>query len=203
MRKIEFKSFENEENIEKINDVTNQINGFIKKIENSAFKDDYEILYANITNVLKYWSGNTFLGDKKSTKAKRIYQNFFESLLKLIFCIKDSCLFLEEFKDYIDGALYQGTLYRYLGYSSEEYHFLKNKEQYVEPIFDSIFVSWSKESKNCYIESKLSGPITYLECETGEDLFGIDLSFFGVSRGEESEVVFPTIKEKITAIKYI
>lgn len=45
--------------------------------------------------------------------------------------------------------------------------------------------------------------MTLLTCKIDEPYYGIDLEAFGVVRGEEAEVVFPTIKETITEIKYI
>ena len=45
--------------------------------------------------------------------------------------------------------------------------------------------------------------MTYLEAEIKSPYFGIDLEKFGSSRSFEREVVFPTLKDCVTNIKYI
>lgn len=45
--------------------------------------------------------------------------------------------------------------------------------------------------------------MTLLTYKIDEPYYGIDLEAFGVVRGEEAEVVFPTIKETITEIRHI
>ena len=102
-------------------------------------------------------------------------------------------------KSFSDEVLYRGSLYRYLGKGSAE----ENADKRIEPQYDNIYVSWSKQPKNYYIESKLYGTMTLLTCKIDEPYYGIDLEAFGVVRGEEAEVVFPTIKETITEIRYI
>lgn len=42
-----------------------------------------------------------------------------------------------------------------------------------------------------------------LTCKIEEPYYGIDLEAFGVVRDQEAEVVFSTIKETITEVKYI
>lgn len=102
-------------------------------------------------------------------------------------------------KSFSDEVLYRGSLYRHLGKGSVE----GNTDKRIEPQYDNIYVSWSKQPKNYYIESKLYGTMTLLTCKIDEPYYGIDLEAFGVVRGEEAEGVFPTIKETITEIRYI
>lgn len=45
--------------------------------------------------------------------------------------------------------------------------------------------------------------MTWIEAEIKSPYFGIDLENMGISRGKEREVVFPTLKDCITNIKYI
>lgn len=45
--------------------------------------------------------------------------------------------------------------------------------------------------------------MTLLACKVDELYYGIDLEAFGVVRGQEAEVVFQTIKEAITEIRYV
>ena len=79
----------------------------------------------------------------------------------------------------------------------------ENANKRVEPQYNNIYVSWSKQPQNHYIENKLYGTMTLLTCKVDEPYYGIDLEAFGVVRGQEAEVVFPTIKETITEVKYI
>lgn len=176
--------------------------GFVKPRYNIT-DDKLNTLFSNIINALAYWTGNTYVGQPKEKELEKVYQTFFKLLLELLIFIKDSPEFTNEHKEKINSVLYQGNIYRYLGYSSEEYHYLDNKEQFVEPNYNGIYVSWSKNESNSYIESKLLGPITKLKCCINEDMFGIDLEAFGVSHGNEKEVVFPTLEKCITEIQYI
>ena len=102
-------------------------------------------------------------------------------------------------KKFANDTLYHGTIYRYLG------HCLENEiyDNIVEPEYNDIYVSWSKNPTNSYIESKLYGTKTLLTCKIENNYYGIDLEAFCVVRGNEAEVVFPTIKETITNIEYI
>ena len=113
-------------------------------------------------------------------------------------------------KEFLKNIKYNGKLYRYLGNGNPI-----NKKKIIEPIYNDIYVSWSKEEKNSYIESKLYGKMILLYCDTSNKHFGIDLERFQefynktfkesfyISRGNEREVVFPTIKETIYDIKYL
>lgn len=202
LKNIDFCNTTKNEIIIKINDINNQMRGFVKP-HYDITNDKLNTLFSNITNALAYWTGNTYVGQPKEKALEKVYQTFFELLLELLIFIKDSPRFTNEHKEKIDSVLYQGNIYRYLGYSSEEYHYLDNKEQFVKPNYNGIYVSWSKNKSNSYIESKLRGPITKLKCCINEDMFGIDLEAFGVSRGNEKEVVFPTLEKCITEIQYI
>lgn len=202
MKNIDFCNTTKKETISKINDINNQMRGFVKP-RYDITDDKLNTLFSNIINALAYWTGNTYVGQPKEKALEKVYQTFFKLLLELLIFIKDSPEFTNEHKEKIDSVLYQGNIYRYLGYSSEEYHYLDNKEQFVEPNYNGIYVSWSKNESNSYIESKLLGPITKLKCCINEDMFGIDLEAFGVSRGNEKEVVFPTLEKCITEIQYI
>lgn len=169
----------------------------------------FEELCFHIASVLHEWSGNTYVGIKKEKTKKNIFQNFFILLNDLInYLDKNKTSSLEsKFLKYIK---YNGKLYRYLGNGN-----FINKKKIIKPIYNGIYVSWSKEEKNSYIESKLYGKMTLLYCETSSKLFGIDLEGFQwfynktfnnnfyISRGNEREVVFPTIKETIYDIKYL
>jgi len=85
----------------------------------------------------------------------------------------------------------------------------------VTPEYNDIYVSWSKSERNYYIESKLYGPMTWMKAEIRNPYFGIDIQGFEdwcqewlgdssfITRGEEREVVFPTIKDCIIEIEQI
>ena len=106
--------------------------------------------------------------------------------------------------------LFQGTVYRYLGHNTPE-----NCSVKVEPIYNDIYVSWSKEQDSHYLLSKLYGSVTSLVATIREPYYGIDLEGiekamsvligveYSLSKGTEREVVFPTIADCITDIEYI
>lgn len=205
MKKIElsmWSSDDMDDNISKINDVINQTAGFQNK-HHDITEEKFVQLFKNIKTVLSYWTGCTYVGCPKDKNLEKVFNRFFISLYNLILFIEKEERIPEYIRMEIHKTLYRGKLYRYLGYSSEEYAYLKNKQQYVEPVYNDVYVSWSKNLKNSYIESKLIGPITKIECEIIKPFYGIDLEIFGVSRGNEAEVVFPTIKSTVTNIEYI
>lgn len=107
--------------------------------------------------------------------------------------------------------LYRGIVYRYLGHQLGDIP----DNSIVEPNYNDIYVSWSKNPKDTHIESKLRDPMTWIAAEIKEPYYGIDLVGLAEAISElvevehriaikdEREVVFPTIKECITEIKYI
>ena len=173
-----------EENVDKIYQVKDQIRNYVKKRQ--ILQNDFETLQANIRKVLLFWTGNTWVGSRKSKSQEKAFQAFFTELYNLLT------------SDLVEGSqfLYQGTLYRYLGYNSSD----KESAPAIEPEYNNIYVSWSKKPKNQYIESKLYGKMTHLTCEAADDYYGIDLSAFDVERPGEEEVVFPTIESTIKSI---
>lgn len=148
----------------------------------------------DIGAVCDFWTGKTYVGSPKSQAVKDAFQEFFAELMQLLLTMKDSQ------KDYevrvANAMLYTGTVYRYLGTSQPNH-------KAVIPVYDNIYVSWSKCPDNDYLLSKLYGPITWMSCEISAPLYGIDLDAIGSSRANEHEVVFPTIEKCITEIKYI
>ena len=81
---------------------------------------------------------------------------------------------------------------------------LGNKTAYKSDYAPEVLESFpNKHPQNDYIESKLGGNITWLSCEITAPRYGIDLEAIKSSRGNEAEVVFPTIKECVTEIRYI
>ena len=186
-----------EKNTEEIYRISNQIKTFSKRLPREDFKgDQLQLLYENIQEILGFWTGNTYVGQEKAPKLKKALQQFFENLMDFIHVCQN--VNIDFLNDFANKALYQGTLYRYLGHSIHE-----NCDETIEPIYDDFYVSWSKNPRNSYIESKLCGTMTHLTCEVSGDYYGIDLSAFGVVRGEEAEVVFPTIEGTIVKKKYL
>lgn len=171
-------------------------------------KDQKKILFSNIIKAVSYWTGSTYVGYRKEPELEKAYQDFFKALYDFILSFRT--MRKSVYRKCADMILYQGTVFRYLGHVFEE-----NNIDKVEPIYNDIYVSWSKESPNYYIESKLYGTMTWISAEIKEPYFGIDLEgleksiyrLVGIkrilTRGNEREVVFPTIKECITEIKYI
>lgn len=202
MEEIKYNVWEIEECVKNINDVTKQIKDFMKSVYEIDKANTIRIL-SNITNTLKYWTGNTYVGCPKDEPTQKAFNDFFNELYNLIWFIIKNDSFPNLLRSNIKEALYQGKLYRYLGYSSEEYHNLNDKSKHIIPNYNGVYVSWNKDNKNSYLESKLYGPITKLECEISGTNYGIDLTFFDVCTGDEKEVVFPTIESTITKIEYM
>ena len=140
-----------------------------------------------------FWTGKTYIGSPKAEPIKMAFQAFFEELMQLLLCMKDSRLNFEE--SVANAMLYRGTVYRYLGKSYPS-------DEVVVPCYDGIYVSWSKQDGNSYLLSKLYGPISKLTCEIAEPMYGIDLDILECVRGNEREVVFPTIEQCIVEIQY-
>lgn len=183
------------ENADKIHRVANQIKKVNKLLGlGEASGIQWEILQHNIYNVLHNWAGCTYVGYRKEKVIKNAYQAFFEGLYEWLFCLKK--LSDEDIQKFASAALYQGTLYRYLGHGSIQ-------DGIVKPVYDKYYVSWSKEKYNSYFESKLYGTMTHLTCKVDNLYYGIDLSAFGVEKETEREVVFPTIKDTIVNVEYI
>ena len=140
-----------------------------------------------------FWTGKTYIGSPKAEPIKMAFQSFFEELVQLLLFMKDSGMLFEE--RVANAMLYRGNVYRYLdkNYPSDEV---------VVPCYDGVYVSWSKQDGNCYLLSKLYGPVTKITCEIAEPLYGIDLDILECTRGNEQEVVFPTFEQCIVDIQY-
>ena len=183
---------DNEQIVKGVSEATKHITSY-RNLSNGS-KRAWSELRKDIISICCFWTGNTYIGCAKESVVKNAFQSFFEELMNLLLVMKSSN------KDYeatfADLLLYRGKVYRYLGNDSPS-------KDIVKPIFDGIYVSWSKEPENCYITSKLYGTITWLSCKISEPFYGIDLDNLGRSRTNEHEVVFPTIEECITEIKYI
>lgn len=193
---------ETEKAINEINRVTAQIKNVQKKLPTNDIiygNDNFKIFFDNVCQTLSFWTGRTYVGCKKSKSIQKAFQAFFEALHDfLLFCQREDKSFLHPLKDLADDAFYQGTIYRYLGHCSDD----NDTKSKVEPEYNDIYVSWSKKSNNHYIQSKLYGTRTLLICDIIAPYYGIDLEAFGIVKGDEAEVVFPTVKEMITDIKY-
>lgn len=151
-------------------------------------------LIEDVQAVCDFWTRNTYVGVPKETAEKEAFQKFFSELMQLLLEMKKSGTIFE--RRIAANMLYTGKVYRYLGNKFQP-------EKIVKPSYDNIYVSWSKHPQNDYIESKLGGNITWLSCEITVPRYGIDLEAIKSSRGNEAEVVFPTIKECVTEIRYI
>lgn len=186
-----------------INRVTNQIKSVQKKLPTNDIvcgDKDYKIFFENVRATLNWWTGHSYVGHKKDKSIQNAFQAFFEALYDfLLFCQRCDNSLSQSLKKFADSALYRGTVYRYLGHCSNVNN---NAESKIEPEYNNVYVSWSKKPNNRYIQSKLSGIKTLLTCVISEPLYGIDLEAFEVVKGDEAEVVFPTIKEMITNIEY-
>ncbi len=185
-------SEETEQIVKGIKEATNNIVSYYNAPKTS--KSMLSELITDINLICDFWTGSTYVGTPKVDVIKHAFQSFFEELMRLLLAMKDSKKTYEA--RIANAMLFKGTVYRYLGNA-----YPSNKT--VDPIFDNVYVSWSKCSGNSYILSKLYGPVTFLSCEISEPFYGIDLAAIGISRGTEEEVVFPTIAECVREIKYI
>ena len=181
-----------EQIVKGITEVTNNVKMYHARP--NASKKMFMELCKDIGEICSFWTNNTYVGNPKNDAIKNAFQLFFEELMNLLLIMKNSDKFYEV--DVANALLYRGTVYRYLG---RDYP----TDDVVSPIYDDIYVSWSKEPKNDYLLSKLYGTITWMSCEINAPFYGIDLDALGCSRANEHEVVFPTIEEYITEIKYI
>ena len=154
-----------------------------------------QILMDNIEKVLSYWTGNTFVGQRKESVLADAFLDFFNALYQLILMWRKSPQ--KNIRGWARKALYEGTLYRYIG--SREDH----GNHHIEPEYDRYWVSWSKNAKNYYIEEHLNGAMTHLTCHTENPKYGIDLTKFGQSLGDEDEVIYPMVEENIDRVEYI
>ena len=200
MNKVIFSVWDNEvaKNVKEIYRVTDQIKNIGRRLKtNGVTYDTFQTLYRNICETLNFWTGHTYVGRRKQPQVQKAFQAFFKALYAFLFICRD--LDNSTLQDFANESLYLGVLYRYLGHGSVD----ENIDSKVEPEYNNIYVSWSKNPQNDYIESKLYGTMTLLTCEVREPHYGIDLNVFDVVRGEEVEVVFPTLVDAITNIEYI
>ena len=200
MNKVELSDWydQYDENTKGIYQVKDQIKNCTKKvIANHLTLNEYNMLIDNICTILSFWTGSTYIGREKDKRYIKSFQMFFDELMDFTLACKDSDN--EDLQELAEMVLFKGTLYRYLGYASD----LIDPSTKIEPRYDNIYVSWSKNKRNSYIEQKLRGIMTLLTCEVKEPYYGLDLTPFGVVRGDEEEVVFPTIENTIINIEYI
>lgn len=189
------------------------IKHYIKDRPNHDFvAEDFNYICGGINQVLLIWTGNTYVGRKKDPETEKQFQRFFTLIHDLIlFCTDNKEWLSEQETSFADMLTYHGAVYRYLGLA--DYRNYRRKE-IVEPEYNNIYVSWSKSESNSYIVGKLYGPITWMKATIKEPDFGLDIHGFEewckkwyggsnfITRGEEKEVVFPTLEKYIEEIKY-
>lgn len=200
---------EYKENAQKIHGIACQLQTYTKRVSRGITKEQGEPLLKNVAAVLDNWTGSTYVGDKKKSQIEKAFQAFFKALYDFIIeCRRNDRYFNIKRSNEI---LYRGSIYRYLGYPVG----YAPDNSRVEPIYNDIYVSWSKNPHDIDIEKKLGSTMTWLSAEIKEPYYGIDL--VGLSNAiselvdikhriaiiDEQEVVFPTIRECITEIKYI
>lgn len=188
-----------EEMVKGIDEVTSNMSRYYEYRENHIFNEFlFEDLYEDICEVLNCWVGKTSIGRKKEKILELSFQNFFINFTKLLIYFKNNALASNEEGELSNKCLFRGKAYRYLGHNESQ-----GKNKKIKPIYNEIYVSWSKLNKIPYIESKLRGWMTLISCEIEEPFYGIDLDALDISRPHEKEVVFPTIEKLISDIKYI
>jgi len=190
---------------DKLLKISRQMESVVNTYSNNECPNSEEmiVLFENIGGALYKWTGATYVGVKKDAKLELAYTKFYDSLFDLLICLFS----VNEYTHKIaKRMLYRGVLYRYLGHASGSEDYFSR----VEPEYNGVWVSWSKDDvrNNCYLGSKLYGTRTVLICETDYP-FGIDLTgwdeLFGTNivRANETEVVYPTLKNTIKDVIYI
>ena len=200
MEKVEFPFWDDQTDkvITEIYRVTAQCKSVMTKIKTKDITHvEFEIFWDNLGKTLNQWTGHTYVGKEKEKHLQKAFQTFFVALQSFLM----ECQKLENvnFCEFANEVLYRGVAYRYLGYGYPD----DALDKKIEPRYDGIYVSWSKTPENIYIQSKLYGKKTLIICNIDEPYYGIDLEPFGVVRGDEAEVVFPTIKEAIVDVQYL
>lgn len=188
-----------EEMVKGIDEATINIINYLEYRKSNNFTDKYfDDLFYDILNVLKCWVGKTYVGEEKDKRIELPFQNFFIKFMELLIYFKNDESASKKENNLANKCLFSGKVYRYLGHNESQ-----GKHKKIKPIYNEIYVSWSKLNKIPYIESKLYGWMTLIYCEIEEPFYGIDLDALDISRPHEKEVVFPTIEKLISDIKYI
>lgn len=180
--------------------------------KNFEYLDFFNELLERIASVLYKWSGYTYVGIIKDNITINVFQEFFITLCDLIDFFDNSKAYISKLeKDFIKSIKYTGIIYRVLGYGNSQD---KNKNKRIIPYYNTIFVSWSKNENNIYLDTKLYGKKTKIKAYIENNSYGLDLENFqhfinnqfdcylNISKGNEREVIFPTLKEHITEITY-
>lgn len=182
-----------------------------ERLSHDFIQDDLLNICGGIENILLRWTGNTYVGQKKEKDREQFFQKFFVVIHKLLeFCNTHASELTDMEKDLALKMMYRGVVYRYLGTCDHSNYRKKIK---IYPEYNDIFVSWSKTDTNPYIESKLYGPRTWMKAEIKAPNYGIDIHGFElwcdkwvgasrfITRGQEREVVFPTVENCIIEIR--
>lgn len=185
--------------MDRVKNATSEIRYYIQERKTGSFrKKEFKALRDAINRALDKWVGGEDVGVRKTIEEEQVFQEFFTAFTELLSAFSGNPASLSKAeRTFLQKAVFHGTVYRYLGSIEHD-----NTER-IEPKYNDIFVSWSKNPESTYVESKLYYPITKMQCEIKPPSYGIDLSIFLNRREHEAEVVFPTVKELITDIQYI
>ena len=210
-----FIGYKTDDNSMDINQLSRRIRHYtLSRSENRFCKSDLFDICDGINSVLLEWTGCNYVGERKEKEKEKIYQDFFTSLSDLLAFYEGNREKISDIEQsFVDLLVYRGVVYRYLGIADIAN---ASTQQIVKPEYNDIYVSWSK-STECYsyIRQKVYGPITRMQALIGGPLFGIDIHGFEdwceiwtgkssfITRGDEREIVFPTIEYCITEVKYL
>lgn len=56
---------------------------------NDISNEDFSVFLDNVYETLKYWTGHTYIGQKKDKALQKAYQTFFEALYKFLFICRE------------------------------------------------------------------------------------------------------------------
>ena len=143
------------------------------RVDKAQSKKVFMALCEGFADVMLGWTDCTWVGQKKDVETGEMYQQFWMSLCYFIDILSKSKIPLSKVEqNFLDSVMYRGEVYRYLGYPSP------NQRKAIELKYNDIYVSWSKNKENLYLESKLYGKMTVLSGKIEEPHFGIDIECF-------------------------
>lgn len=96
-----------------VNKATKNIKNYIKN-NNQNTKEFFIQVLSDVEEVCDCWTGKTYVGQSKRQDLKNAYQDFFSNLMKMLLLCKTNNNQCENAA--AKALLYQGKVYRYLGY---------------------------------------------------------------------------------------
>lgn len=199
LRKISFNGCKDNliDYVGEITEATAQIRAeFDFLVKTNSPSPNHSLVLDNMQSVLSVWQSNTYLGVMKPSVLRSVFHRFFEAVLDLILTMRSSIS--EDDRDYANNSLYQGRVYRWLGYSGGE-----DEDKDVIVNYDNLYASWSTLPRCSYTLSKLYGKVKRVTLDIPVGHFGLYLPVLSCefTKVHEQEVVFPVLEEYVVAVE--